>query len=166
MTIWCFEKSADTHTAAILGNVAGTQLCLIEVAGSFGRELSAQGQAVMVDFAGDWLAKLYGAEVKKAVNRASATRWNADPLALGAMSAAAPGGHAARGVLAEPVNDAVWFAGDAVHQTLWGTVGGAWESGERAADAVLRRLSGAREPAAEQPRPVRKRKPVRRRRKP
>jgi hypothetical protein len=30
---------------------------------------------------------------------------------------------------------------------LWGTVGGAWESGERAADAVLRRLGGGREPA-------------------
>ncbi len=26
-----FEKSADTHTAAILGNVSGTQLCLIDV---------------------------------------------------------------------------------------------------------------------------------------
>jgi len=24
------------------------------------------------------------------------------------------------------------------HETLWGTVGGAWESGERAADAVLK----------------------------
>jgi hypothetical protein len=30
---------------------------------------------------------------------------------------------------------------------LWGTVGGAWDSGERAADAVLRRLGGGREPA-------------------
>ena len=34
-----FEKSADTHTAAILANVSGTPLCLIEVAGSFGRDL-------------------------------------------------------------------------------------------------------------------------------
>jgi monoamine oxidase len=42
----------------------------------------------------------------------------------------------------EPVQGAVWFAGEAVHETLWGTVGGAWESGERAADAVLRRLGG------------------------
>jgi monoamine oxidase len=161
-----FEKSADTHTAAILGNVSGTSLCLIDVAGAFGRDLSAQGQAAMVNFAGEWLAKLYGNQVTKAVNRASATRWNADPLALGAMSAAAPGGHAARAVLAEPVNDALWFAGDAVHETLWGTVGGAWESGERAADGVLRFLSGARQPAAEERRPVRKRRLVHRRREP
>ena len=47
----------------------------------------------------------------------------------------------------EPVQGAVWFAGEAVHETLWGTVGGAWESGARAADAVLRRLGGQKEPA-------------------
>jgi hypothetical protein len=38
----------------------------------------------------------------------------------------------------EPLRDRVFFAGEAVHETLWGTVGGAWESGERAANAALR----------------------------
>jgi hypothetical protein len=78
-----------------------------------------------------------------------------------------PGGQAARGVLAEPVRDALWFAGEAVHQSLWGTVGGAWESGERAAESVLRRLRGEREPAAERPQTREKperRRPARRRR--
>jgi monoamine oxidase len=140
-----FEKSRDTHTAAILANVSGTSLCLIEVAGAFGRDLSAQGEAAMVDFANEWLGGLYGAEVKKAVTRASATRWNSDPFTLGAASAAAPGGAAARRSLSEPWRDTVWFAGEAAHETLWGTVGGAWESGERAADAVLRRLGGLKE---------------------
>jgi len=151
-----FEKSADRHTAAILANVAGTSLCLVEVAGSFGRELSAQGEAAMVDFAADWLAGLYGADVKKAVKRSHATRWNHDPLTLGAFSAAAPGWQKARRMLMPPANDAVWFAGEALHESLWGTVGGAWDSGERAGDAVLRRLGGAKEaPGAEALPPVR-----------
>jgi hypothetical protein len=47
----------------------------------------------------------------------------------------------------EPVHDVVWFAGEAAHETLWGTVGGAWESGERAADAILHRLGGQKEQA-------------------
>jgi len=158
-----FEKSADSHTAAILGNVSGTRLCLIEVAGSPGRALAGQGADAMVDFAGDWLGKLYGAQIRKAIVRAAVTRWNFEPLALGAMSAAVPGGHGARAVLAEPVRDTVWFAGEAVHETLWGTVGGAWESGERAAGAVLRRLSGEREPEAEERRRGRKRKAKRHR---
>ncbi len=140
-----FEKSADARTAAILANVSGTPLCLIEVAGTFGRDLAAHGEAAMVDFAADWLAGLYGADVKKAIKRSHATRWNHEPLALGAFSAAAPGGQGARRVLMEPVNEAVWFAGEAVHETLWGTVGGAWESGERAADAVLHRLGPVKE---------------------
>ena len=33
----------------------------------------------------------------------------------------------------EPINNRIFFAGEAVHERLWGTVGGAWESGERAA---------------------------------
>jgi monoamine oxidase len=145
-----FEKSTNARTAAILANVSGTSLCLIEVAGAYGRDLAARGEAAMVDFAADWLAGLYGAEVKKAIKRSHATRWNEDQLALGAFSAAAPGGQGARRILMEPVQNAVWFAGEAAHETLWGTVGGAWESGERAADAVLRRLGGQKEPAAAQ----------------
>jgi monoamine oxidase len=141
-----FEKPSNSRTAAILANVSGTQLCLVEVAGSFGRELSSNGEAAMVNFAADWLAELYGNEVKKAVKRSHATRWNHEPRMLGAFSAAAPGGQGARRILMEPVQNALWFAGEAAHETLWGTVGGAWESGERAADTVLRRLGGGKEP--------------------
>jgi hypothetical protein len=46
---------------------------------------------------------------------------------------------------------------------LWGTVGGAWESGERAADAVLQKL-GPLKPAAPAPAETEaapKRKPTR-----
>jgi monoamine oxidase len=143
-----FEKAGNARTAAILANISGTQLCLVEVAGTFGRELAEHGEAAMVDFAADWLAGLYGSDVKKAIKRSHATRWNMEPLALGAFSAAAPGWQGARHILMEPVENAVWFAGEAVHETLWGTVGGAWESGEHAADAILHRLAPVKQPEA------------------
>ena len=142
-----FEKSTDTHAAAMLANVSGTPLCVVDVAGAFGRDLSARGEAAMVDFASQWLAELYGAEIKKAIGRTQVTRWNSEAFTLGAASAAVPGGQLARRILMEPVNDAIWFAGEAAHETLWGTVGGAWESGERAADAVLRRMGVLKQPA-------------------
>ncbi len=152
-----FQKSTDPHTAAILANVSGTQLCLIDVAGAFGRDLSAQGESAMFDFAANWLSGLYGSEVKNAIGRKHATRWNSDPYALGAWSAAAPGGQFARRQFLEPIADDVWYAGEAAHETLWGTVGGAWESGERAADAVLHRLGPVRPAAAEtEAKPTRK----------
>jgi monoamine oxidase len=133
-----FEKANGARTAALLANVSGTPLAMVEVAGKLGRELSQTGEAAMVDFATGWLADLYGADIKKAIGRTHATRWNREPWALGAFSAAAVGGQGGRKVLMEPVRDRLFFAGEAVHETLWGTVGGAWESGERAADAALR----------------------------
>jgi monoamine oxidase len=142
-----FEKSSDNRTAALLANISGTPLCVIDVAGSFGRDLTAKGEAAMFAFASDWLVNLYGAEIKNAIGRKAATRWNSDPYTLGAWSAAVPGSQFARKQLLGPIAANVWYAGEAAHETLWGTVGGAWESGERAADAALRAVGGLR-PAA------------------
>ena len=139
-----FEKSNDNRTAALLANISGTPLCVIDVAGSFGHDLSAKGEAEMFAFATDWLASLYGAEIKNAIGRKHATRWNSDPYALGAWSAAVPGSQFARRQLMDLVTNNVWYAGEAAHETLWGTLGGAWESGERAADAVLRQIGVVR----------------------
>jgi monoamine oxidase len=138
-----FEKSESNRTAAMLANISGTNLCVIEVGGQFGRELSAAGEQAMVAFAGDWLAGLYGSDIRKAIKRTHATQWNNDPWTLGAISTASPGAQPSRRLLMETLRDRVWFAGEAVHETLWGTVGGAWESGERAPDAVHRRLGRA-----------------------
>ena len=138
-----FEKATDNRTAAVLGNVFGTPLCLIEVAGRFGASLAAQGEAAMVDFAIDWLTDLYGPDVKRALRRRHATNWAKEPWTLGAFSAASVNSQPARKILMEPVGR-LYFAGEAAHETLWGTVGGAWESGERAADAVIKLFGGRR----------------------
>ena len=61
---------------------------------------------------------------------------------IGIVPSAAPGAQSARKIMMEPVANRLFFAGEAVHETLWGTVGGAWESGERAADAVVKLLGG------------------------
>jgi monoamine oxidase len=90
-------------------------------------------------FAKEWLAKLFGSDIGASVKKSSATQWNASPYVLGAMSAAAPGGQPGRKILADPIG-AVFFAGEATHETMWGTVDGAWDSGERAAEAALRKI--------------------------
>jgi monoamine oxidase len=133
-----FEKSTSSSTAALFANASGSSLCTVEVAGSFGRDLAARGEAAMIEFALQWLSGLYGTDLRPAVRRSQATNWAKVPYVLGGFSAAAPGAQGARRALMEAVNNRIWFAGDAAHETLWGTVGGAWESGERAADAVLR----------------------------
>jgi monoamine oxidase len=144
------EQAKDLKSAFLLANMGGSSLCSIDVAGSFGRDLSAQGEAAMVAFAVEWLTKLFGSDVAKAVKKSSATRWNAAPFARGAMSAASPGGQPSRKILMEPVGS-LFLTGEAAHETLWGTVDGAWESGERAAEAALRRIGAIRDPEPDQP---------------
>jgi monoamine oxidase len=139
-----FEKASGPRTAALFANVSGSTLCIVDVAGAFGRDLSAKGDKEMIGFAIDWLGALYGTDLKNAVKRRHATRWNQEPTVLGAFSAASPGGQPSRRILMENLNNRVWFAGEAAHETLWGTVGGAWESGERAADAIIKTLGGRR----------------------
>jgi monoamine oxidase len=140
-----FERMHGGHSAALLANVSGTGLHMVEVGGDFGRDLSAQSGSAMIDFAGEWLSSLFGSSARRAIKRARATRWNQEPWVLGAMSTAAPGDAESRKVLMEPIGgDRVWFAGEAVHETQWGTVEGAWASGERTAERVLRAIGGAR----------------------
>lgn len=150
------EQSTSTRTGALFANIGGSSLCTVDVAGSFGRGLAAQGEAAMTGFATEWLTKLFGSDVKNAVQRSKVTRWDASPFILGAMSAAAPGGQASRRVLAEPMGN-LFIAGEATHETLWGTVDGAWETGERAAEAALKKIGAVKDPEAE-PKPAKKQK--------
>ena len=93
------EQSNSTRTALLFANIGGSSLCSLDVAGSFGRDLSSQGEKAMVAFAVEWLTKLFGSDAAAAVKKSSATRWNAAPFALGAMSAAAPGAQPSRKIL-------------------------------------------------------------------
>ncbi|WP_031336296.1 NAD(P)/FAD-dependent oxidoreductase [Rhodopseudomonas sp. B29] len=151
------EQSDGPRTASLHANIGGSTLSAVGVGGSFGRDLSAQGEAAMRAFAIEWLSKLFGSDIERAVERVAVTRWNAEPYILGAISAAAPGSQGARRILAEPLGN-LFIAGEATSDTLYGTVQGAWDSGERAADAALKRLGPAKAPVAEKPEPKRKRR--------
>jgi len=151
-----FEQSRDNATAALLANVGRSPLCFVDIAGRFGQTVAADGERAMQDFALDWLGKLYGADFRKASRGAQATQWIKDPLVLGGWSSAAPGAQLSRRVLMEPLRDRIYFAGEAVHETAWGTVNGAWESGERTAEAALRKMGAFKE---EKPAPPKREPP-------
>jgi monoamine oxidase len=63
--------------------------------------------------------------------------WRSDPWALGAYAYVAVGGSGAPAALARPVESTVYLAGEATSTEGIGTVEGALESGERAADSIL-----------------------------
>jgi monoamine oxidase len=70
------------------------------------------------------------------------TNWREDPYSLGAYSFVPPGAsHADRDVLAQPVGDSLFFAGEATHRAYPATVHGAWLSGIAAAKLAARRAA-------------------------
>ena len=63
--------------------------------------------------------------------------WHVNPFARGAYSYVPVGGLDAPAALAEPVDDTLFFAGEATELRRMGTVAGALASGYRAAEQVI-----------------------------
>jgi monoamine oxidase len=66
--------------------------------------------------------------------------WRHEPWSRGSWAVVPPGHAPARRALREPVGDTIWFAGEALSREQWGTVGGAYEEGTRAAASILERI--------------------------
>lgn len=110
------------------------------VGGSTAWRLAAEGDAAVEAFALDQLRALFGSRVDRvfAGGARLVTRWDADPWVRGAYSYAYPGCAEARAALAQPLGDGhLFFAGEACHDGMTGTLAGAWLSGEQAATKVL-----------------------------
>jgi monoamine oxidase len=76
-------------------------------------------------------------EIREALIRVYQYDFSADPFAMGAYPYARPGGADAWTELAEPIENALFFAGDATCERHFGTVAGALASGARAARQIL-----------------------------
>ena len=108
--------------------------------GSFAREIEAAGAGALAAQAIDDVAALLGNDVRKSLRPLAESRWGADPFARGAYSHALPGHADKRAVLAAPVDDRLFFAGEATPPDFFSTAHGARDSGERAAEEALASL--------------------------
>ena len=111
--------------------------------GRFAAALEREGQAAMFSFAVDELARLLGNDVRKRMAPLASTAWQRDPWARGSYSFALPGHADDRAVLAAPVDDRLFFAGEACSPNFFSTAHGAWLSGLNAAEAALASLKAA-----------------------
>jgi monoamine oxidase len=111
--------------------------------GRFAAALEREGQAAMFSFAVDELARLLGNDVRKRMAPLASTAWQRDPWARGSYSFALPGHADDRAVLAAPVDDRLFFAGEACSPNLFSTAHGAWMTGITAAEAALASLRPA-----------------------
>jgi monoamine oxidase len=108
------------------------------------RALEREGQAAAHAFALDELAALLGNGVRRALRPIAASAWGRVDHVGGSYSHALPGHAAARQVLAAPIEERLFFAGEATHATDFSTAHGAYASGARAAAEALAALGGDR----------------------
>jgi monoamine oxidase len=111
--------------------------------GRFAAALEREGQEAMFSFAADELARLLGSAIRKRMAPLASTAWLQDPWSRGSYSFALPGHADDRAVLAAPVDDRVFFAGEACSPNFFSTAHGAWLSGISAAEAALASLRPA-----------------------
>ena len=117
--------------------------------GKLAAELEANGDGAFFDFAVSELAGVLGNDFGRRVKPIQIHHWGLDPFSLGSYSYALPGFADCRRTLAAPVDDRLFFAGEACSIGVFSTAHGAWQTGVTAADQVLAaRKNVARLPSA------------------
>ncbi len=107
-------------------------------AADFGRQIESWDDTAIVQSAMASLRTMFGPDVPSPVD-ALITRWASDPYARGAYSCHVVGSSPQhRDDLAKSVNGRLFFAGEATERKYYQTVHGAYLSGLRAANEVLR----------------------------
>ena len=105
--------------------------------GRYAKALEDAGEGAIAQASIDEIVSFLGNDFRRKLTPLSESRWARDPFARGSYSHALPGHAGDRAILAEPVDDRLFFAGEATSPSFFTTAHGARDSGERAASEVL-----------------------------
>jgi monoamine oxidase len=116
--------------------VGGGELATAYIGGQFSRDLAISGEAAQIDWASQHLRGMLGNSVLDAVIGACATPFDREQWIDGGNSYCRSGTGNQRPMLAEPIDNRVYFAGEACSINSPGVVHGAWESGRIAIERI------------------------------
>lgn len=140
-----YQQTAFIHTPnaafSTLWNIKGTPMLVAWAGGPKAKQLSNQNTANVVHYALESVISVFGEECNARERLISSHyhNWLQDPFSQGTYSYIAVGGQKARAELAAPIQDTLFFAGEATDtEGEASTVAGALQSGIRAAREVLR----------------------------
>ena len=105
--------------------------------GSLAADLERGGEDAFFRFAVEELVGIFGSAFAARLRPLRATDWGRDPFALGSYSYARPGKAERRASLAEPVDERLFFAGEACSAHDFSTAHGAFASGRDAAERII-----------------------------
>ena len=105
--------------------------------GRYARDLEDAGEGALMAASIDEIVALLGSDYRRKLKPLGESRWAHDPFARGSYSHALPGHADKRAVLAAPIDDRLFFAGEATSPYFFSTAHGAQETGLRAAAEVM-----------------------------
>ncbi len=119
-------------------------------AGQCARDLEAGGERAFFNFAVKELTSHLGGDFAKRVKPSLVHPWGRDPYAQGSYSYAVPGAAYERAMLARPIDDRLFFAGEACSAHDFSTAHGAYLTGVAAAgQAIAARQALTHHPGAD-----------------
>src|ERR1700736_5015175 len=137
------------HDAYLVGSTASRETMSYQVrpfdrpaiycffGGRWAAALEREGEAGMFSFAAGELARLFGNDIPRQIAPLASTAWLHGPWARGSYSYALPGHADDRALLAAPVDNRLFFAGEACSPHFFSTAHGAYMTGVAAAEATL-----------------------------
>lgn len=135
-----FGLGRDAGTASYHMRPFGRPLIEAYFGGSLADDLEREGARAFIDFAAQELNGILGSSFSTRLKPVQLSQWRKDALARGSYSYAVPGHHSDRAVLAEPVDNRIFFAGEACSVESFSTAHGAYHTGVTAAGQALAAL--------------------------
>jgi monoamine oxidase len=130
----------DAEPLAIYIPPFGFNYIVGQTGGRFASHLTRAGQRAATAYVLDRVAAVFGEDVRRHFVRSIVSAWDTDPWVLGAYASVKPGHFGARDRLAEPIDNRLFFAGEAVAMPVVATCGGAYGSGVAAASRIASTL--------------------------
>ncbi|MEV0247494.1 FAD-dependent oxidoreductase [Nocardia sp. NPDC050712] len=114
----------------------GKPILVMLLGASLGRAMESWSDQAVAEYAGTVVRDIFGPDAP-AAEHISRTAWSADPFARGSYTCIGVHGSSKDlDILAEPIDDRVYFAGEGTNSYHWGCVHSAYESGLREAARI------------------------------
>ncbi len=139
-----FGRTDRVKTGAYHIRPFGKSLIEVYFGGELAAGLEQAGDGAFFDFALSELVGLFGSRFAPRLKQIRIHRWGRDPLSRGSYSYALPGAADCRSMLAEPVDERLFFAGEACSAHDFSTAHGGFNTGVEAAEHVIGSLTGCR----------------------
>ncbi len=128
----------DAGAGGFEASVMGQNTAVVFIGGRHAIWLENQGQQASHEYAVEQVSEVFGNDIRKHVTRSIATAWTTDPWTRGSYSCALPGNAHQRVELARPLDDRLFFAGEATTVGDHACCHGAYRSGIRAAQEIAK----------------------------